>query len=186
MNGNRTRTLAAAPPGACVGNHSQANSGEIDLSADKTIATSFKTGGSSTDRFKLDSAVVQFDAWAIIATVRVYNDSGGSPGTQVGGDLRRYRGSSNEGNTTYSGPVPGITLNGDTTYWLVVIMPADTDVRVTTSDAQTGSTGWEIGNNTVGLSGSTWSQQSASAIRFAINATSTCRTRLRPRSVRQR
>ena len=144
------------------------------------VRNSFSTGGPATDRFTLNKVILNVYARADLLTVRIYNDSNGSLGAQVGGDLVRQVGESRGvrghwGHVTFNAP-DGITLHGGTTYWLAVIHAHDTDdlgravyeaaIRHTESASESGTDGWSIGN-THGFwhnSGAHWVTRPAAAV----------------------
>ena len=153
-----------------VTNLGQSTNGSQSYTSAIARATSFRTGGTATDRFRLNNVVINISSGANDTEVSIHQDSSGSPGTKIGSDLTR--GNTSSGNTTYT--ASGITLNGNTTYWLNLLHDGATGtsgtVRTTTSNAQTGGTNWQIGDNTLGFITS-WSEASTESIRFRVNAT---------------
>ena len=165
-----TRSRPAVP--FTVSNLGQSNLSSIEATPAVPIATSFTTGGTGTDRFTLTNIVVNFNDDADEARVGVWSDSSGSPGTRIGSALTRH-GSATTGNVTFN--ASGITLNGATTYWMVVEGTSGNgpDVNYTGShneDAGSAS-GWEIGNSFEVRNSGTWSTLHATAIQFLVNAT---------------
>ena len=158
------------------------------------LANAFTTGGSTTDRFTLNSVVLRVTPGGGQFDVSIHNASGSNPGTKIGNSLSGTA-SSTGGNKTYT--ASGITLNGGTTYFVRVIGPTDgRSLDVTTSTAQTGTAGWSIadGGRRSTDSGTTWnafggggpSNDLGRMLLFTVNATAVStqtpppRTRPRP------
>ena len=104
----------------------------------------------------------------------IYQDSSNNPGTQVGSDLT-LQGTFGAGNNTFN--ASGITLHGGTTYHVVVKASGSgtRTLRQTTSNAESGSTGWGIADTGRATtdSGSTWSDITGGhSLKFTVNATS--------------
>ena len=111
------------------------------------MASSFTTGGSTSTRYTLNSIVIDVQTDADEARVSLYTESSSVPGRRVGIPLTQS-GSADSGNLTFN--ASGITLNGASTYWVVVegIAGDGPEVDDTRSGAEdTSSTsGWSIGN----------------------------------------
>ena len=143
----------------------------------EVCATAFTTGGSGTDRYTLNSVILDLPgSGAGEFDVSIHNPGTGTnfndPGTKIGNNLTGTVGSG--GNRTYT--ASGITLNGATTYFLRVALSGGTGrhVRTTSSDTETGTTGWSIAN-TGRLSsngGTSWSGLgSGRSLKFTVSAT---------------
>ena len=135
-------------------------------------ATSFTTGGVSTDSYALDNVVIDFAAGATTSEVRVHADSGGGPGAAIGAPLTQV-GSAATGLITYN--ASGIILQGGTTYYLVVRLPPREGVHSTASGSDAGTPGWSIGDalhasNVGGVPGSWTIDRGIGPIRFNVNA----------------
>ena len=108
----------------------------------------------------------------------IHADSSGSPGTKIGSNLTKV-GSTTSGDITFNGS--GITLNGGTTYFVQITGTSSgsnsyVGLYLTTSDAQTGSTGWSIANVSRSLpdNSTTWSDPGSSrTMLLSVNATAT-------------
>ena len=149
--------LALLPPAPAqvqtfnVSNLGQADSSVQGIAPDARLGQSFDTGGTSTDRFTLTNVVVDFGRQANQVTAKIYTDSSGTPGTQVGSNLTR--GSGTSGSITYT--TSGVTLNGSSTYW-VVFGPSHVSgnnplIATTTSNDEdtASSTGWSLGSGLI-------------------------------------
>ena len=143
------------------------------------FANAFTTGGSDNARYRLDSVTIDVNVTGThtAPALRIYTDSSDAPGTQLG-TLIRPEGNVSNGEHTYD--ASGVTLNGNSTYFLVG-NTGHSNVKWTrfTSDAQTGTAGWSIENNYVSSnawSGGTWAAEAghtAKSLRFSLNATMT-------------
>ena len=139
-----------------------------------TVANAFTTGGTSTDRFSLTSVVVDYTSNATDSAVSIHTESSGNPGTRIGTFLTRQV-SSNNGQVTFNAPSIGITLNGATTYFVVIIAVDDNPPnhvikRTASDDEDTGSTaGWSIADDYHVQSGNNWISQ-ARALLIRVNA----------------
>ena len=138
-------------------------------------ATAFTTGGTSTDTYTLNSVVLDVvNTGSGQMNVSIHNASGSDPGTKIGGNLSGNI-SSTAGNTTYT--ASGITLNGGTKYFLQIAAAAsgaNRSVRTTSSDSQTGTSGWTIENTGRDSStgGGSWvDMTSGRSLKFTVNAT---------------
>ena len=142
-------------------------------------AIAFTTGGTSTARYRLNSITLAIDSiFRSTPNVSIHADSSGSPGTKIGSNLTKV-GSATSGDITFNGS--GITLNGGTTYFVQITGTSSgsnsyVGLYLTTSDAQTGSTGWRIANVSRSLPGNstTWSDPGSSrTMLLSVNATAT-------------
>ena len=146
------------------------------LFQNEALATAFTTGGSSTDRYTLNSVILDLDnVGSGSLDVSIHNAGTGSnannPGTKIGNSLTGSVGSG--GNRTYT--ASGITLVGGTTYFVRVLWPGPGDGRrlnITLSDTETGSTGWSIANTGRYYNGTSWvANLDSTVLKFTINAT---------------
>ena len=173
-NSDSISSVTFTTAGALVSNlDGSAGSATLTGSATNWYANAFDTGGVSDDRYSLTSVTLDLGACAGTPVVGIYTESSsGSPGTQVGSHLA---------NPTYivagqnNFTASGITLNGDTTYFVRLRTSSGTCViRNEADDAQSGTSGWSIEN--VGVvsadSGSSWSDvASGLSLRFSVIAT---------------
>ena len=179
-------TLFGSTPDAQASSHTRTVSNLGQRTGGTTIgvvptspkANSFTTGGATTDRFTLNSVVVDFSANATAATASIYsNSSGNTPDSRVGDTLTR-QGSAATGEVTFNAPSSGIVLNGATTYWLVLettaMGGAAPGLVTTTSDAEDSSStsGWSIANVGYLLLGGNWTNLRGGGIslQFRVNA----------------
>ena len=142
------------------------------------LATAFTTGGSSTDRYALNSVVLD-------VVDRGSGDRGGldvsihaaaagryhlNPGTKIGSNLTGTI-DSDAGHTTYA--ASGITLHGATTYFVSVGRSTGSirRIQVTDSEGESGTAGWTIANRVRRLDGSYWSHSGGGPLKLTINAT---------------
>ncbi len=131
------------------------------------LATSFTTGTNAAGYTlsAVDIVLGSFPDRGLVVVIR--EDSSSKPGDRV----VRFTspGSLEDGTNTFTAPA-NTTLAASTTYWLVVndgkIFGLTSGVDVTDSDAQTGATGWSIGDTA--LSGSGFGSSSSEVIKFAI------------------
>ena len=150
-----------------------------DTSYHDGCAIAFTTDVNTFNRYTLNSVTLSVHA-LVRATfnVSIHATSSGSPGTQIGSNLTKV-GTATSGEITFN--ASGITLNGGTTYFVQITATslgnnAQIQFHVTTSDAQTGSTGWSIANVSRYLpdNSSTWSDLSSSrTMLLSVNATTT-------------
>ena len=143
-------------------------------------ANAFTTGGTTTDRYTLNTVILNFDGVGNgQVEVSIHNASGSNPGTKIGNSLTGTK-SSSGGDTTYT--ASGISLSGNTTYFVRVARASgDTGghrFNVTASDTETitppAATGWTIANDARWStnSGTSWSALgSGRSIKFTVNAT---------------
>ena len=168
--------LPAAPAVAqsvSVSNITEANGTNLSVTATAHVATAFTTGGTSSDRYLLNSVVLDvLGSGSGDLDVTIHHASGSNPGTKIGAELDDATIGSG-GNTTYR--AAGITLYGGTTYFVRVQTSgaASRTIRSTLQDTQTGTTGWSIadeGRQSTN-SGTSWSTMSGShVIKFTVNA----------------
>ena len=171
--------LALLPPAPAeaqsvsVSNLSQSEPGNIAYGAGDVVATAFTTGGTSTDRYTLNSVVLDWNnAGSGEPSVSIYTASGINPGTRIGSNLAGSIGPSG-GQATYT--ASGITLNGGTVYFVRITGGTSRSPKVTDSDAQTGTGGWStatIANDGRYYTGASWSSLgSGRSLKFTVNAT---------------
>ena len=143
-----------------------ATNGSLSTSSTVLFA-SFTTGGASADSITLDDVVVYVAANASNLTAEIWSSkttgcaTGVSlcPNAKVGTTLTR-QGSAASGYIFYAAAA-NFSLSGATTYYVRLSRGAGSTPTVgrTTSDSQTGSTGWAIGDTVVGTDGSrTWTE----------------------------
>lgn len=120
------------------------------LDATRTVAQAFQTG-SNSGGYTLTSIEVQFQnalgqAARNALEAQIWSDSGsGTPSAQVV-DLTVPAHPINAGTVSFTAP-SGATLDADSTYWLLLWgNPINNHLKTTTSDDQTGETGWTIEN----------------------------------------
>ena len=172
---------AEAQTSVHVTNLGQANSASQSAGL-AWYANAFTTGGATSDRYTLNSVVVHVGGGGIAALdVSIHANSSGSPGTKIGSSLT---GTTSSGQRTYT--ASGITLNGGTTYFVRVRRSGSSgnrDIRTTSSDAQSGTTGWSIADvaRVTTNSGTSWSNFSTgNSLRFRVNATTVGSTPVDP------
>lgn len=137
------------------------------------LASSFTTNSASTS-YRLDSVTVNMGA-AITAgggfILQIRSNSGSQPGSLVAQLTGEVNPSS--GLHTYT-PTTTITLNANTTYWVVAGVASGTGEFRWLAAANNNQTGdWTIGNN-IGFgtnSGTTWSMQGFPPSLFSVSAT---------------
>ena len=141
-----------------VSNLSGTNDSTVAGATDRSYANAFTTGGSSSDRFRLDRVELEYVLSIGITgvTPRIHNAaSDGTPGTKLG-DLTKP--------DTFPSKVAytatGIVLHGATTYFLVADLPADVSLLAKTGNAETGSAGWSIADALHRRDSTTWSADS--------------------------
>ena len=140
-----------------------------------SYANAFTTGGTSTDRYTLDSVVLEVSTnsfgGSTNRSVQIWSSVSGSPGAQIGSDLS-HPGSYVAGQNTFT--ASGITLSGGTDYFVVVsAYTLGSTLRIISSDSETGTSGWSIGNKYFFRSGNsgTWGLTGTNfSLRFRVNA----------------
>ena len=114
----------------------------------------------------------------------IYGASGSNPGTRIGSSLTGTI-DSDAGQTTYT--ASGITLNGATTYFVHVCKSGTGQRHIdsTSSNTQTGSTGWTIADEHLWTNdGTTWSTLSGNySFKMTLNATAALTTTLTATSI---
>ncbi len=146
------------------------------------LANAFTTGGTTTDRYTLNSVVLDVLANvgnAVQLVVSIHNPGTGTnasnPGTQIGNNLTGTI-DNTAGQKTLT--ASGITLNGNTTYFVQVKTSSTAesrDVNFTNSNAETGTGGWSAATIANAArrkpnSASPWGSWTGS-IKFTVNAT---------------
>ena len=160
------------------------------------ILHAFKTGGATTDRYTLNSVVFSIHSSSTgQLDVSIHNASGSNPGTKIGSSLTGTI-ATGGGNTTYT--ASGITLSGDTTYFVRASRSGSTGhprfLTVTSnSEDGTSTSGWTIADNALRStnSGTSWSAwggtgPGGASLRFTVNATTVAATpKLTPSGITQ-
>ena len=136
------------------------------------FATAFTTGSNAGGYSvtSVDIAMTGFGANNASFSVSIRTSSSGSPGTTVGTLAAPASFVSGNNSFTHS----GISLDADTTYFLVVdgTSSGTGDVAFTVSDTQTGMTGWSIANGALYRTSDSASWISfTSSIKMRINGT---------------
>lgn len=159
-----------------MSNLSQTASSALFTTSTAHNATAFTTGGTSTDRYTLNSVVLDIaNSGSGQLDVSIHNANGSNPGTKIGNNLTGTI-DSDAGQTTYT--ASGITLNGGTTYLVQVSGAASLvsrRVSTTASNAETGTTGWTIadtGRGTINFGTSWGSTTNGRSLRFTVNSNS--------------
>ena len=141
---------------ASVGNLSGSRGTAANMGLGRSLANSFTTGGTATDRYSLSNVVLNFRHSTDKVKVRIHANNNGVPGAQIGSDLvggnlpTAIYANNPSGGHSYFYPRAGSEadreLHGATTYFVVVEWRGSSALLLTSSDAQTGSTGWLIGD----------------------------------------
>ena len=117
----------------------------VAIGANQYIANSFTIPAPASARYSLTSVVVDAADGFTTETVKIYSESSSNPSSQEGGDLTKV-GTSTSGQITYNAPASGITLNGGTTYFMVITCTSNCTADQVTANAQSGTTNWSIGD----------------------------------------
>ena len=127
-----------------------------------SIGTKFTTGNNSTG-YTISSVDIYILSAAPVVTIRA---NGTNPTGTVIATLTKPATITNFAINTYTAPANTV-LAANTTYWLRVDATSSAVVGATSSNNETGATGWSIDNTSRDTSGSEYTQK----IRFAITGT---------------
>lgn len=166
-----------------VSNITQTDDGSVD--GNFRPANAFTTGGTTTDRYTLNSVILVLDVESTDKqfAVSIHNASSSNPDTQIGSNLTPPA-SLVDGNNTFT--ASGITLNGGTTYFVQFYSDGSgtgttlaAAKRTLSDDEDSGSTsGWSIADEGryYDTTTSSWESLGGTSLRFTINATTTVET----------
>ena len=161
-----------------VENLSQTNDNTASVKSDAWTGSSFTTGSGS---YKLESATLLLTEYAADANlfVRLYSNNGGKPGTQITSFTKPGSITTSLDNNTFTLTTPQ-ALTANTTYWLIsgISSGGSGNYRwgYTSSLAETGLSGWTIGDGYVVSSnqGASWSYNATGGpFQFSVNGTET-------------